>query len=655
MADWFDRTIDFLPKASFSGGAPSKTFATYGSMRHFGQSHVVNPDRQTGPRGEPEKRSTGPHNRDILVDQLYPVEWFRGMQTYVKALYHNQPTAIDECVYWALMLMGSIGNGLWALNANDITWSTLRYGVESRTLDMISLQRPLFTPAADRQPPGIVNEFTAPQLMEMRKLAGSTGFALPGMWGPHRTNAPFLRLPLVSFDHLRETATYGNARYANTLRADWWERWIAEPTSKHVPWGSDGGHLYTLTPAIIGRMYGEGERQGWAASRLFVDNTAKEWLEKERSLVFTGAGGEARREVYRRMWNFFAFTGRYYNPCVRYNRANGCPECGKHSDRWKISTDRGQADGFFGTLPQIVSVSRQPNSPFMKAWNDGEYVKWAKWFSDLDMAPAVENLVASYQGYCAQGFIQEHHPVVNKSKVSLWAVNLVPKEAYDEVKDMEFWSTLTEWMGPVSVAIQFVASVWTVNAYGIISSAIRTMELIQDAQAKKDIPVWDTMRPAPQGFLRSCGNDKGLWGWCGWDVGNQKMEKVFQRFGASLTDVTAAIQKEQARLGAGISDVVLKAQTQGLSIGMSVALRRFSSDLKTKPSQPTLSVSQQAAAKFALAPPPSMGGPVVNTTKPKPTLRTEMVQSWMKTGVWASVAGVGSYLAWRFSEKKGLF
>jgi len=753
VSDWYERTIGYYPRPLYQGSAPEDPIPEYGSLRNF----------STG--------SKGPTFNEI-TSRIYPMLWFEQMQTYVRALLDNKPTDTEERVYWSLMLMGAIGQGMFAFNANDLTWDCflngMPYGPDQ--LDLIGdqnnpegrwnrrgpvrqapfsgtnnapqLEQLLTTPELKQrshalpmlgriwpesrrstgrgfsyaptygrresgwqtfsgrdalrygpdnlfQQPWLLSPSQAQTWMKRQTVSRGSGTYATGMHytlSDHLTqlaaaDAPFLRLPLISFQNRDNTYTFGGFRPGGVgevetgFRADWWNNWIAAPCSAHVPWSTHGGRLFFETPARIGRWYNYKEK-GWKGSRLYEDSRAKLWLSQERAALDDPWG---KRGMLLAMWNFFAFTGRYDNVFpVCQERGIPCDVEGRYQDPVNVplKKDGNYGNNFFATLPDLVWAAKiawgeTPNPyPLVKtqtytnagsrvvakadfskvfshktAWESGTYDAWGEWFASLDLPGNLDGLHNAFYVYNAQGAISgkgiytlgafsEATGINTTAKPAVWASVFMTPEGVEEIKDQESWMLVGEFVSYLTEAVQLVANLWTGNVYQAFKALNNIKNMTWAAAERAGVYPWDTVKESPQGFLRTLNPIKGNAGWCAYDQTNgTEADNQKQRF-STQSDVMQIILQAKSAIGA-YSKMYLKEYQNSPAFSAS---RMF------------LVGSQLAKVQVT---PPSAGGPKASAPKPKVTAvgSEKTKEQWRKAGIFGSAAAFGAAAVLAFKRK----
>ncbi len=172
--EWYTRCAPFYPSPTVEGTGQTGTIAYYGSTSKVGTRHVTREGSaaQGDRRGSATQYSTGPRNEDDM-ELMFPTRWFSQCQMYVRALLENKPESAEERVYWSLMLMGVIGQGLFAFNGNDSLWGTCRYGATNAKTDQsrLTVDNPTFLGTSVYPPkvPFVVG-IQFPQLTELYTL-----------------------------------------------------------------------------------------------------------------------------------------------------------------------------------------------------------------------------------------------------------------------------------------------------------------------------------------------------------------------------------------------------------------------------------------------------------------------------------------------------
>jgi hypothetical protein len=571
MGDWFDKTWPLYPQPFEGIQAPTRRH----SASMYGWDVVCTPVE--------------------IINRVYPVRWFMQMQAYVRALLANKPAAnapVEEQVYWSLMLMSSVSNGLWAGNAIDMVWGASAWGY----LDPVMMSAVVGsghsgnvwggnanradsvttvdgTTYANRAFPlsGWSNSPDLDKLLELR-MAGRchldahsgfgkhvpspdeyqgvvSGASLVGAMTANWPKAPFFGMPLFN-DHISNVWTFqtnpGSEAHPhnNTTGAGWWDAHIATPTAKHCPWAQDGWSLmypHTTPPGVIER---EGpsyfDSPGWQSSKFVVDARANDWIVSQMA-----ADKPWKREALLKMWNFMAFGCRYPVPNAGFYIQtlddivyDAKVSRGQVAPRFPVSWVVGSGAG-----STRYEVDWANTFDFAKAYDGGYYDDWGKWFADIQYDSLILGLTGVYTDITATGYLRQWYegPVGDRVIHAAW----FPKSLWDDADGARKWARAGEILGPIMLAVQFIVSVWTVNVGGILSSMVSLVEMLGENAKQRDIPPWEWVKKMFNGHLRSLPIAEGPGGWvCNFDNTNGDMEAVYNRMMGSLENAITAVVEQ---------------------------------------------------------------------------------------------------------------
>lgn len=558
------------------------------------------------PPWQPASKSYGhtrgwelPATTNNVVTYIYPVMWFRQMQAYVRALLANKPAStdsVDDQVYWSLMLMGAVSQGMWALNVNDLVWCLAYYGNwDYETLGAFKTveqseakQDCVWYPRVDapRIPP-IIAASISPDLLAMNanlvagKMPVSTPWRTPWEkkpWESMRSSlvedytqfwpkAPFLHPPLV-FDHIGQVSGYNNrcvaardGKASNTLRADWWHDWIDRPKSIYCPWATRAHDWLTSQPlTMIARSYSMHDSDhGWRYAKQYVDERATEWFKNIQ------AGSDSKRKVFAGMWKLLALSYRHPNAAGLAG-----PDAGKFGFdaslprekngyiptlddiRWEARMSRGKFRPPFPLFKLVKvdddSVQREHHVKwdrtfdFAKAYDQGVYDTWGKWFSEIDMPSLIQGLDSVYLAYVAQGYIDQAHKKSDRASNFLVWRKMIVKKDWEKVVEARTKAARGKITRVVLRVVGFVVNIVTLNVQGLVSNIVGTIEDSIDKAKDKGLGVWQVLELQPQGFLRTLKAESGPAGWASFDTASADGATVLENLGNSIQDTVAGVQ-----------------------------------------------------------------------------------------------------------------
>jgi hypothetical protein len=529
-----------------------------------------------------------PNGDAIITKALYPVAWFVAQQDLVQAMLANEPKATapsDERMYWALMLMATIGEGLFAFNVSDYLWGRAFFGQPPWVAQTLNKGVRL-PPGSYLNSPSMKRFYTAMGKVSAAKgklgtamgsvpFSGASGYypktkrtcaaadkkamSAAGYWqaswdsggalwrssnigplvlGCGTMAAPmFLSLPLI------------NDAPTEVRLSRWWQDSLDYQTV-HIPWSKGVGFkaLYNQPLGIIARSFTDADAI-FQNAKLIEDPVAT----AARLALYKAAGSadppltnpNAFLAFMASRWSFLSFAYRFdalgdstagHKAVVDSSRGvfnYGSPFDPDGDGRFRCPA----GFRFIPTLPDLQRAAAT-SLAFALSWSSGEYRAWGAWFQAIDYVELLQAFQADWLDLMSAG-----HPNSDTG-------NMMMPLAHDEIHKIKKSNTLATWTVGLAPALSELGALIDL-VYENYASAAANLKNAYDsiqATAKHTAHPLEIFYEMPAGaFLRSGGIPADPGGKFTSDMAflsptHGSTNTVYARYGAAFKNIVRAVK-----------------------------------------------------------------------------------------------------------------